>query len=390
MNTSDKNIIGIDATNIRRGGGITHLVELINNSNPKKHFFSKIIIWGPYSTLEKINNNSWIYKINPAQSEKNLLRRTFWQIFNLEKEIKREKCSILFVPGGSYVGNYFPAVLMSQNLLPFEMNELRRFGCSLMTLKLLLLRLSQSFSFSRSSGVIFLTRYAQETVLNVLNRKKCDNAIIPHGLNSRFSIPPKVQIDISEYDDNNPYRIIYVSTIDQYKHQWHVVSAVNSLRKKGYPIRLDLIGPAYKPALNKLNKIADKYDIDRHWIKYHSEISFEDLHKYYERADLGLFASSCENMPNILLETMASGLPIVCSQKGPMPEMLQDAGIYFNPEEPEEIAQAIFKLISSVSLRSDLSNKSYELSKEFSWERCADETFFFLNKIKRSFYKKES
>ena len=94
-------------------------------------------------------------------------------------------------------------------------------------------------------------------------------------------------------------------------------------------------------------------------------------------------------MPNVLLETMASGLPIACSEKGPMPEMLQDSGIYFNPEEPEEIAQAIYKLLSSKSLRSNLSKQSHELSKKYSWERCADETFIFLNKVKTSFYKKE-
>lgn len=389
MSVIDQNIIGIDATNIRRGGGVTHLVELINNANPKRHFFSKIVIWGPSNTLDKIIHKPWIHKINPPESEKNLVKRTLWQIFNLGKEIEKENCSILFIPGGSYAGNYFPVVLMSQNLLPFEMKELRRFGLSFMTLKLLILRKTQSFSFARSNGIIFLTKYAKRKVLGVLGNMKKENEIIFHGLNSRFSIPPRVQKDISEFNNDNPFKIIYVSTIDQYKHQWHVVTAVNSLRQKGYPIRLELIGPAYSPALKKLNEIANRFDPKRDWMKYYSEIPFEDLHKNYARADLGLFASSCENMPNILLETMASGLPIACSDKGPMPEMLQDSGIYFNPEEPEEIAQAIYKLLSSRSLRSNLSKQSHELSKQYSWERCADETFIFLNKVKTSFYKKE-
>ena len=66
--------------------------------------------------------------------------RTIWQIFKLSAEVKKEGCSILFVPGGSYAGTYLPVVTMSQNLLPFEINELKRFGFSFMTLKLLMLR----------------------------------------------------------------------------------------------------------------------------------------------------------------------------------------------------------------------------------------------------------
>jgi glycosyltransferase involved in cell wall biosynthesis len=102
------------------------------------------------------------------------------------------------------------------------------------------------------------------------------------------------------------------------------------------------------------------------------------LHHRYAQADLGLFASSCENMPNILLETMASGLPIACSRLGPMPEVLGDAGVYFDPEQPEEIACALRELIESPQLRTDLAQASYQRAQQFSWQRCADETFGFL------------
>ena len=59
----------------------------------------------------------------------------------------------------------------------------------------------------------------------------------------------------------------------------------------------------------------------------------DDLHQKYLDADLGLFASSCENMPNILLETMGAGLPIACSNRQPMPEILKNGGEYFDPEK---------------------------------------------------------
>ena len=83
-------------------------------------------------------------------------------------------------------------------------------------------------------------------------------------------------------------------------------------------------------------------------------------------------------MPNILLETMASGLPVACSNRGPMPEVLGDAGVYFDPEQPQEIERALRKLIESPVLRSEMAKASYERSLQFTWERCATETFAFL------------
>ena len=66
--------------------------------------------------------------------------------------------------------------------------------------------------------------------------------------------------------------------------------------------------------------------------------------EYLSKSNIFIFASSCENMPITLIEGMASGLPIACSDRGPMPEVLQDGGVYFNPEDCKSIVFAIEKL----------------------------------------------
>ena len=78
----------------------------------------------------------------------------------------------------------------------------------------------------------------------------------------------------------------------------------------------------------------DRWPIAIECVCFHGEIPYKELHQQYQQADIGVFASSCENMPNILLETMASGLPIACSKKGPIPEVLGKDGVYFDSEEP--------------------------------------------------------
>ncbi len=375
--------IGIDATNLRAGGGVTHLVELLRAAQPATHSFYHIVIWGGKRTLNSLEDQPWLSKRNPAALDKGLLMRTFWQRYRLSKAARDEGCNVLFVPGGSYAGNFHPVVTMSQNLLPFEINELQRYGFSTFTLKLLLLRLVQSRSFRKTDGVIFLTEYARNVVLRVTGKLRGQTCIVPHGLNTRFKKVPKLQRDISKFDDVNPYRVLYVSIIDEYKHQWHVVEAISTLRKQGFPIVLDLVGPVYPPALKRLNQTIDRVDVERSWVQYHGAIPFNELHIRYAEADLGLFASSCENMPNILLETMASGLPIACSNRGPMPEVLGQAGVFFNPEQPEDIARALRELLESPENRTKFARASYERVQEYSWERCANETFQFLARFAR-------
>ena len=107
-------------------------------------------------------------------------------------------------------------------------------------------------------------------------------------------------------------------------------------------------------------------------------VDFDLLHELYQHVDVFVFASSCENLPNILIEAMAAGLPIACSERGPMPEVLGDAGVYFDPEEPVSIVSAIQKLGDDASLRALLAQRAWQRAQDYSWARCARETLNFV------------
>jgi glycosyltransferase involved in cell wall biosynthesis len=387
---SNQITIGIDASNIRTGGGVTHLIELLNAAQPSEHGFTRIVVWSGASTLSMLTERPWLTKRNPPLLNKGLLQRVFWQRYCLSQVARDEGCDVLFVPGGSYVGNFHPVVTMSQNLLPFEMRELRRYGFTLFTIKWLLLRLTQSRSFKKTEGVIFLTEYAREVVLKITGKLRGQTCIIPHGLNPRFTRMPKLQRDIDDYDSAHPYRILYVSTIDQYKHQWHVVEAVAILRMQGFPVVLDLVGSAYPPALQRLNTKIDQLDPERLWVHYHGAIPYLELHMMYAEVDVGIWASTCETFGIILLEAMASGLPIACSNKQPMPEIVGENAVYFVSEQVADIASALRKLIESPRLRTEIAKATYLRAQQYQWQRCADETFAFIGDVtKNNCYLKE-
>jgi glycosyltransferase involved in cell wall biosynthesis len=380
--------IAIDATNLREGGGVTHLTQLLNGNFLNDVTIQEILILGCKETLSQIDDNPKIIKINKRIFEKNYLIRVLWLSFMFDSFLKKRKIDLLFSPGGFLFTSFHPCVTMSRNSLPLELEEARRYRFSFVYLRLLFLRYFQKKSFLKSDGFIFLSNYAMESFIKQgwfkLKKNVHKISIIPHGVSSFFCGQKSKISSFSQFSEKSPFKILYVSIIDLYKHQDKVLLAVEKLNLENYFVEINFVGPYYKPAFKTFKNIIDEIsDKIKPMINYHGKLDIYHQQILYKQMDCFLFASSCENMPNILLEGMSSGLPIICSNRGPMPEILKHAGVYFNPESIESICDAIKKLYNSVELRSNLSEQSLILSKSYSWEKCANETFEFLAQFKK-------
>lgn len=390
----NKIILGIDASNIQIGGGLTHLRELLRNCNPVKFGFEKVIIWSSAKTLDRLNNYSWLEKRNHSLLNRSLPFRIFWQQFILAEQLINENCALLFSPGGTIpLAISIPTVTMSQNMLPFEKKERKRFKNKAYRFKFFILSLIQGYSLKKASGLIFLSDYAKKYIQNSLNQKFNESPTIPHGIDSRFMMAPRVPKKIENCFESIPLQLLYVSTIDVYKHQWQVVEAVALLRQKGIPVTINFIGPdnpKAPEAMMLFEASIKEHDESQSFIKYSGPIDFDELEHYYQEADIFVFASSCENLPNILLEAMASGLPIASSDKGPMPEVLGSFAEFFNPESAESISIALINLIVSPELRKKNADALFARAHAYSWEKCARDTFEFLHYIHKKYGKEHS
>jgi glycosyltransferase involved in cell wall biosynthesis len=174
---------------------------------------------------------------------------------------------------------------------------------------------------------------------------------------------------------------LYVSTIDLYKHHQNVAQAVVNLQNSGFPVTLDLVGEAYPAARKNLEAALARIDPRREIVRYRGPAPFGTLQAIYHDSDAFVFASSCENLPNILIEAMASGLPIACSSRGPMPEVLGDGGLYFDPENARAVTEALKHLITNPELRMRFALTAYRRAERYSWTKCADLTLAFLRTI---------
>jgi glycosyltransferase involved in cell wall biosynthesis len=271
---------------------------------------------------------------------------------------------------------------MSQNMLPFESRELWRYGPSWTGLRLRLIRSGQAATFRRADGVIFLTHYAARTIRSLV-RFAASAAIIPHGVQDAFRQRPRLDPEPDAYGPTRPFRCLYVSIIDAYKHQPVVALAASRLRQAGIPIAVDFVGPPVEPWARRLRRTLRSLDSEGRFLRYLGAIDHRRLPDVYAGADAFVFASSCENLPNILLEAMASSLPIACSSRGPMPEVLRDAGVYFDPENVDSLTRALEALFKDPALRARLAADASRLAAGYTWARCADSTFAFVAEVFR-------
>jgi glycosyltransferase involved in cell wall biosynthesis len=373
--------LGIDASNLRGGGGVTHLVEFLGAANPLAHGFERVFVWGPQATLAQLPSRPWLHREHVPMLDRALPYRLFWQRRHSGPTAQRN-CDILFVPGGSYSGTFHPFVTMFRNTLPFSDIERHRYGVSWRAAKLALLKLGQTATFRAADGIIFLNQHACEVLQAVTGPLAGAVTTIPHGVDPSFHRRPNTDRAGSGFSVDRPFKFLYVSTVDIYKHQEVVAEAVVDLAGRGIPVTLDLIGSAYAPALRRLERTLAKIDPDGRVVRYHGEVAYPKLPQWYHATDAFVFASTCENMPNILLEAMAAALPIACSNRRPMPDVLGDGGVYFDPESVPSVSEALSRLMNDPALRDQLAERAHNRSSEFTWRESADRTLAFIHDVK--------
>ena len=359
--------IGIDASNIRTGGGKKHLEQFVFNALNKNNKITFIIVSNNYinKSFHGIKNIKCL--TNRLLNSGNI-SSFISQIFYSSFYFKRNKCNYVFVPGGIFLASFKPFFTMSQNMLPFDNDSLQGFPL-IKRFKFILIKKLQLFSFNRSNGIIFLTDFAKIKTSKHFS-KKLKTIVIPHGIAQK-----KENLYLNNKDD---FKILYVSDFLPYKNNLNVFIAVSELINEGYNISLSLIGRKDYYQFNEMKKIFQKHSHLKENIKITGHIPNNDIEKFYKETSLFLFASSCENLPFIVLEALSFGLPIITSNKSPMKDMVYGLNVLFNPSDKNDIKRVILNNMESKKLN-EMSNHNFRLSNQYQWKKNAKATIDFFN-----------
>jgi glycosyltransferase involved in cell wall biosynthesis len=109
-------------------------------------------------------------------------------------------------------------------------------------------------------------------------------------------------------------------------------------------------------------------------VLYRRGITKEELSLLYNAADLLVFPSSYEGFGFPVLEAMASGLPVVTSNRTSIPEVAGDACIMIKDLDPRELVEGMLRILTDKNLSENLTRKGLTQTEKFSWEKTASET----------------
>ncbi len=266
---------------------------------------------------------------------------------------------------------------MFRNMIPFDPGVVEKLPFGWQKLRNFMLRRAMLRSMSRADLTIFISSHARGIIQRLATIQRA--VTIPHGISEGFRTYDK-QLPRPSWLPPGKY-LLYVSRFDVYKHQFEVAQAYcwldEELRNQ---YSLLFVGEYEKYQVEAILQLAARSNAsDR--IHIVGPVPYTDLPAAYRHATANIFASSCENCPNILLEALGSGRPVLSSSVMPMPEFGAEAVEYFDPAEPASICDALTRVLTSDHRRSQLGELAARRSEEFDWARSARETWEQIAKL---------
>lgn len=162
-----------------------------------------------------------------------------------------------------------------------------------------------------------------------------------------------------------------------YKNFFTFLIAVSPILKQYKDLQLICTGPNFN-ALEKrwIEDLGINDKVKSCFCENDSELVY-----LYQHAECFIFPSLYEGFGFPLLEAFACNCPIISSNGGSLPEIADNAAVYFNPKDIREMRQSILNVISDLSLKKELVEAGKLRLKDFSWDKCRIETNLLYSKV---------
>jgi glycosyltransferase involved in cell wall biosynthesis len=228
---------------------------------------------------------------------------------------------------------------------------------------------SLSFFFKMYIRFIFLNCDA----IRLLSKKWIKLYITYFKLNNKIvlSIPNGIKVDFininqSILDFGNSNIILYLGAIGPEKGSFDLINAAEILKDKGYDFKILLIGPEMDSGImEKINKIIRNKNLKDN-VKIFNDIEYDRVPQFYNSSDIFILPSYTEGFPMCILEAMASGLPIVSTNVGAIPEFIEEEenGFLVKPGDIKGIVYKIETLLNDKILREKIGNNNIKKVRE--------------------------
>ncbi|MBI4004923.1 glycosyltransferase family 4 protein, partial [Candidatus Roizmanbacteria bacterium] len=173
--------------------------------------------------------------------------------------------------------------------------------------------------------------------------------------------------------------LLYVGTLQPRKNILTLIDAFHKLWKQIQTYKLVIVGKKgwlYEEIFTKVQELNLQEQV-----VFTDYLPDDQLVALYKNAFCFILPSLYEGFGIPVLEAMSFSCPVITSFASSLPEIGGDACLYFDPHSSDDLVEKIQRLRDDTALRKDLIKKGRERIKQFSWEKCADET---LNVIQQA------
>ncbi len=270
-------------------------------------------------------------------------------------------------------------VLMIRNMEPYLAHRYQ-YGLKSRLRNVALARLS-SQALRTADRVVAVSKFAAHHLTDGLDIALKRIRIIHHGRDGAFSPVDDQDEDLARLQalGIDGEFLLTCGSVLPYRRYEDVIAAFNSCADSiGSGTMLVIAGSGSDDRYARSIQRAVSNSPYANRILAVGHVSRASMISLYRRCLACIIATEIEACPNIAIEAMASGCPILSSDRPPLPEMFAGSSLTFESRNTGHMAQMIQAIGNSDSLRATLRRKAIERADHFSWERCAQETFAAL------------
>jgi glycosyltransferase involved in cell wall biosynthesis len=282
--------------------------------------------------------------------------RILWEQIILPLEAARYRLDVLFNPG--FTAPIFSAV---PSVTVFHDLQHRRHPEFFRWFDLPFWRLLLWASARRSRTLVAVSEATRGDLVHFYPFASTRVRVIPHGVDEAF-----FQLD----RDRTEAQVLCVSTLHPHKNIDRLIRAYTR-RKRNYKLILAGMRGFHADEVEKL--ITNDIRITG-WIPR------DELMDLYARATAFIYPSTFEGFGMPVLEALAAGIPVACSDIAPLREVAGDAALFFDPLDEDAIANALDRVTSDQALRKQLAEAGPKRARNFTWQRSAELTLAALTK----------
>lgn len=314
-------------------------------------------------------------------------RRSLKDLWAMSRAVWRQKMDVFFFPA---VYSYFPIfnrakiIITIHDLiadhhpeLVFPDEKLKFFW-----------KLKQNAALRQANLILTVSDYSKRQIAEYFRLPEARLRVITEGARAVFKTLPKdetAQRALARYGlRENENFLLYVGGISPHKNLSKLMCAFKRISQKTSDIRLVLVGD-YKDdpffsAYPALKKQTSEFNLEGKII-FTGFVPDEDLAHFYNGAQVLVFPSLEEGFGLPAIEAMACGTPVAASDCGSLPEVLGAAGRFFNPRDPQNMAQAIEKILIDDGLRSLMKETGLRRAEQFQWKKAAHDTLKIFDEL---------